>query len=234
VPGDRADHVFTRALNGSAATQLTREDYNDETPSYSPDGAQVVFTRNLQYNWGGLASSWGTDGTIYIMQADGSQLHAVTPANMHATGPAFAPDGKSAVFWAVTRGPGFPRDLYRRRTDGTQAAQKLTANGQSREVAVSPDGKYIVCSRGRYSSDHQIYLMMSDGRGSRRLTNIPGGCFKPRFSRDGKCVFFLVESWPNGPGGLLRYSLWQVGVDGKNPKEIAGSSLFEKPSGWSR
>ena len=39
VPGDRADHIFVRPLDGTGARQVTQADANDSSPRVSPDGA---------------------------------------------------------------------------------------------------------------------------------------------------------------------------------------------------
>jgi Tol biopolymer transport system component len=54
-PGDRADHIFLRSLDGQMVKQLTAEDANDASPAFSPAGSLIVFTRDKTYNWGGLA-----------------------------------------------------------------------------------------------------------------------------------------------------------------------------------
>jgi Tol biopolymer transport system component len=59
-PGERADHIYVRMLDGTQAKQLTTEDANDASPEFSPDGSQIVFARDKTYNWGGLAANWGT------------------------------------------------------------------------------------------------------------------------------------------------------------------------------
>ena len=42
-PGDRADHLFLRSLDGKTVKQLTNADANDAEPAFSRDGALVTF-----------------------------------------------------------------------------------------------------------------------------------------------------------------------------------------------
>ena len=63
-PGDRADHIFLRSLDGKTVRQLTAEDANDAAPAFSPDGSLIAFTRDKTYNWGGLASNWDAGGAL--------------------------------------------------------------------------------------------------------------------------------------------------------------------------
>jgi TolB protein len=45
-PGDRADHVFVRSLDGGSVKQLTAGDLNDSSPTFSPDGSLIAFLRD--------------------------------------------------------------------------------------------------------------------------------------------------------------------------------------------
>jgi hypothetical protein len=78
-PGDRADHIFVRALHGGGSTQLTRGDVNDSGPVFSPDGTFIASTRDKVYKWGGLAPNWGTTGVICVVIGwDRTQSNAVS------------------------------------------------------------------------------------------------------------------------------------------------------------
>ncbi len=44
-PGERADHLFLRSVDGQTLKQLTAEDANDESPAFSPDGSLIAFSR---------------------------------------------------------------------------------------------------------------------------------------------------------------------------------------------
>src|SRR5207248_6723878 len=74
TPGDRADHLFLRSLDGGPAVQLTRGESNDCSPSFAPDGSRIVFTRSDDYHWGGLGSNWNTGGQIRFVRPDGTLL----------------------------------------------------------------------------------------------------------------------------------------------------------------
>ena len=104
TPGDRADHLFISASDGTLARQLTSEDHNDAAPTFARDGSRVLFTRNLTYNWGGLASSWGSDEIVCEINLDGSGLRQLTAQQLKAMAIGFSadkaasPDGTMAAF----------------------------------------------------------------------------------------------------------------------------------------
>ena len=116
-PGDRADHIFVRALEGGGATQLTRGDANDSEPALSPDGSYVAFTRDKVYNWGGLAPNWGTTGVICVVKVDGSGFRQITTDGSFATMPRFSRDGKT-IYYSDDEG-----EMYAVNADGLELAQ---------------------------------------------------------------------------------------------------------------
>ena len=55
--------IFAVNPDGSGLEQITQNDFSDNDPAYSPDGAEIVFERNAD---------------LYRMNADGSAETAVT------------------------------------------------------------------------------------------------------------------------------------------------------------
>jgi Tol biopolymer transport system component len=231
-PGDRADHLFLRSLDGQTLKQLTAEDANDGSPSFSPDGSLIVFTRDKTYNWGGLASNWDAGGVLCVIRTDGTGLREIMTGDSIAIDPHFSPDGKSILFWEED-------GLRLVASDGSQSPRRIDGpNG--RQAVYSPDGRSIAFSMGRYAPDHRIFLAAADGTGSRKLAHpgegrlaSPGeGCFRPAFTPDGSRILFFLEDWPDGPTGVPKESLWEAGVEGGKPREIAGYALFDDPLNW--
>jgi Tol biopolymer transport system component len=228
-PGDRADHIFLRWLNGQAVKQLTAEDANDAAPAFSPDGSLIVFSRDKTYNWGGLASNWDGGGVLCVMNADGTGLRQITSDETIAIDPHFSPDGRTIIFWSEV-------GLYTVAADGSRPPSPL-GGLDGRDAVYSPDGRSIAFSMGQYAPDLRIYVAMANGTGIRRLpqpdegrvVSPGGGCFRPAFTPDGNRILFLLESWPDGGFGQPKESLWEMDVDGGHPREIAGYGLFDDP-----
>ena len=233
-PGDRADHVFLRSLDGKTVKQLTDEDANDASPTFSPDGSLIVFTRDKTYNWGGLASNWDAGGVLCVIKADGTGFRQITNDGSIAIDPDFSPDGKTILFW------GWPtHGLNTVASDGSQPVRPL--DGLSgREAVYSPDGRSVALSMGQYSPDHRIFVAATDGTGLRKLAHPGegqlavrgGGCFRPAFTPDGKRILFFLESWPDGLTGAPKAGLWEVEIEGGNPREVATYALFDDPLNW--
>ena len=231
-PGDRANHVFLRSLDGKPVKQLTAEDANDAAPAFSTDGSLIVFTRDKTYNWGGLASNWDAGGVLCVMRPDGTGLHQITRDGSIASDPQFSPDGKRILFWSDD-------GLSTIDVDGSQPPRRLSGLA-GREAVYSPNGRSIAFSEGVYAPDHRLFVARTDGTGPRRLAHPAdvqlappnGGCFRPAFTPDANRILFFLESWPDGGFGHAKESLWEMDVDGGHPREIAGYSLFDDPLHW--
>ncbi len=97
--GDRRTHIFVVPADGSApATQLTDGDFEDESPTWSPDSTQIAFASARDDDWDVRLAQ-----QIWVVGAAGGEPRRLTPdADYHDT-PSWSPDG-SAI--ACTWSPG--------------------------------------------------------------------------------------------------------------------------------
>src|SRR5215204_2433590 len=99
--GDTAttsDDIFVANSDGSNPVNLTAElaragDPNDpsqeEDPSFSPDGKLIVFNSDAQD---------GSSDDVWLMNADGTGKHNLTPFDEEQEDPVFTADGNRIVF----------------------------------------------------------------------------------------------------------------------------------------
>jgi Tol biopolymer transport system component len=213
--------------------RLTAGNFNDTSPTFSPDGSLIAFTRNKIYNWGGLAANWGSDGVLCVMKADGSKLWELTGEEFMAGTPQFSRDGKT-IFCSSADG------MYAVHVDGSKPPRPLE-HLRVKAAVYSPDERLVTFSMGgKYSGEQRIFVANADGTGRKRFPS-PGegqdrsigeGCFSPAFTPDCKRIIFFLERWPEGPTGLPKKSLWEVEIEGTNPREIASYGLFDDPLNW--
>jgi len=243
--GATSSFIYVRSLDGEQSRQLTNTDgISDAGPSFSPDGARIVFTRahlHPPYSMGG----WTWDHwDVYVVNADGSGLRRITQQNHYgASSPKFLRDGKTIVYSADTRRN--PDDttlaIFEVDAAGERPPKILTKDDRKTtnigalgtDASVSPNGDTIAFVSDRIEPFHyDVFTMRRDGSNPRPLgvTSVTWHSSAPRFLPGGKGVIFLAENV--GPGGSRIASLWQVDTDGTNLHELADDSLFTNPKGW--
>ena len=227
VPGDRADHIFTRGVDGGPVEQLTRADANDSSPRFSPDGSMIVFARCKTYNWGGLAANWAPGGVICLIRSDGTNERQLTADDSLAFDPRFSADGKSVIF-STQNAPG--NGLASVPIDGSAPPRPIPGPFGA---VLSPDAKLLAYCKGQYSPDYKVYVANADGTAERLLTVNVGGCWRtPVFSNKGTRLFFLREEWPDGSTGTPKFSVWEAAIDGTATRQVTDCQLFDDPLAW--
>lgn len=93
-------------------------------PRFSPDGERIAFHAGAQ-----------GERNIYVMNADGSEIVAITDTNSDDRDPAWGPEGKRLVF-ASNRGGSY--DLYRVDASGGAPVKIVEHEGDVVEPSVSP------------------------------------------------------------------------------------------------
>jgi Tol biopolymer transport system component len=81
--------IYTVHPNGKGLTRLTHSPGNDAHPAWSPDGEWIVFASNrtgFKDETGGMS-----DGEIFVMRADGSDLRQLTENTFEDGTPAWRP-----------------------------------------------------------------------------------------------------------------------------------------------
>jgi Tol biopolymer transport system component len=87
--------IYVINPDGSGREQLTRNNYEERAPSWSPDGTQIVFCARI-----------GDNGTfeICVMNADGSDFQRLTNNFVPDLTPSWSPDGTQIAFHRFVAG----------------------------------------------------------------------------------------------------------------------------------
>jgi Tol biopolymer transport system component len=151
---------------------------DERYPSYSPDGARIVFRGDLD-----LAEPSG-DEELYVMDADGTNVRQLTDNGDFDSAPAWSPDGTQIAFEKAAAGtfvPGVPaepgkeaeeKDIYVMDADGTNVRRLTDSPGLDEGPVWSPDGTKIAFSSDR-DGQQELYVMNADGSDPRRVTDNP-------------------------------------------------------------
>jgi TolB protein len=210
-----SDNEQTRAAlfvinpDGTNETQITFPGVGvvDALGTWSPDGTKLAFVRSTP-----CGEDCGRD-ELYVVDADGSNLHLVPTPQPSVESPAWSPDGRAIAF-ALSTGQdvnGRPGDvsIWEINADGSGVRQITHPIGfqQSEDSGVqfSPDGSRLVIERhlaacgwctGVFTVD------ATDGSDAARVSPRGlDGYDHPDWSPDGRWILFRNDP---GPGGAAK------------------------------
>lgn len=155
--------LYVASLDGSTIRQLTNlRGVIHSSPRWNPrTGRQIAFISNLS----------GTP-QIYIVDADGANLHRVLDRGGFADSPAWSPDGRLLAF--AWRPPGASRfDIFLMDVATGQIVQLTDGPGSNESPSWAPNGRHIAFQSNR-TGRFEIYLMHIDGTGVRQVTHMGG------------------------------------------------------------
>jgi serine/threonine protein kinase len=176
---------LVNVVDGSDLRPITNVPEGACQPSWSPDGARLVFTSPCPFNTDSYR-----DSSLYIINADGTEL---TPLNTAPGGdfdPAWSPDGKRIAFTSLRDGR---KEIYVLDIE-TSNLTRLTASEtdeESSQPAWSPFGNQIVFVKKRVGA-LQIWTMTDTGQNQEQVVRSGQTYwdFSPAWSRDGQYILF--------------------------------------------
>ena len=221
-------------------TQLTSEFVRAGEGYFSPDAKSIIFQAEDK-------ESGNPFYQIYTMDLANKKSVRVSPGIGKTTCSYLSPDGKKILFASSHLDPkskeyygeeyklrdeekkaGKRRtykwdfdpamEIFEANPDGSGMKRLTDSPGYDAEASYSPDGKSIVfCSNRSGAENLELYIMDSDGKNVRQLTNAPG-CYNggPFFSPDGKRIIFRTDRKKKDT-----LQIHVIDVDGKNDRTLA-------------
>jgi TolB protein len=197
VHGDRIFNfdIYVMNAHGSAQRRLTRHIGVDRDPSWSPDGARIVYE-----------SDWPTEEMfLRTMKANGRGDRGLgVRTGTAGRDPAWSPDGRKIVFAYTDDFTTY--EIHVVNADGTRE-RRLTRDGYDLSPTWSPDGRWIAFARSRHFGNTNIYVMKADGTRQRQLTQTPPSDHDPAWSPDGQQIAF----WS---GNDVKADIYVINADG--------------------
>jgi TolB protein len=160
--------LWVMNADGSGLRQLTPEGFD---PAWSPDGKTIAYEVDKSTPNNDILN-------IYVIPAAGGEPTNLTPGATYAVGPDWSPGGRRIVFQLHT-------DLAVMKADGSNQ-HRITHDGGNvgdGAPAWSPDGRWIVYSRGKSADDTaDLYVIHPDGNDRHRVTR-RGNAGAPNWQR---------------------------------------------------
>lgn len=163
----------------------------------SPDGRTVAFT-----------TSSGGDESLFVANADGTDLRRLTHDSGKTRGVQWSPDGRTLYFYSNRDGAyhiwsiGADGSGISRVTDDTDLRRH--GSGNIYLFDISPDGRTLLAATDRSRFVAMVHL---DRPRTRRLEKLPFILEEARFSPDGKDIAGYLNDPVTGPGGVVVHSL---------------------------
>jgi Tol biopolymer transport system component len=177
--------IWVMNADGSDQTQLTDDaDRVSQTPSWSPGGTRIVFSR----------CSFPFDAqrcSIDVMNADGTGLTKLLGGDWVSLSPEFSPDGGTIAF-SSNRG-GYVSNVWVMNSDGTGLKRLTEPKLQAWAPDWSPDGSHILFTSDWELPFSSVFVMRADGTDVQELTHLTDGrqAAFARFSPDGKKIVLV-------------------------------------------
>jgi TolB protein len=190
---DDNSRIWIMNADGTNKHQLADDvsGFRDYTPKFTPDAAQIVFTR-CQPDDGVCA--------IWKMRADGTHKHALTP---YVHGPqneaidfnlSISPDGKRIAFTRFAA-DGFAARVFVMGADGSHPHPVTPPRLEAGAPDWSPSGHRIVFNSNQPRNGASLFTMKPDGSDLHRLTpdRFPHNDALPSYSPTGNYIAFVSD-----------------------------------------
>ncbi len=169
------------------------------TPSWSPDGKQLVYSRMKVYRHRYIY------GDIYVYDVQKKHEKCLTK-EARAYNPVFTPDGKSIVFGQQQWGEKSPRlAIFNIETQEIKILREFNESELLDSIAVSPDGKEIAFTLWKTGGFQDLYTMSIEGGEPTALTQDKFGDYDPSYTSDGSYILF--SSNRSGIDNLYAYKI---------------------------
>lgn len=177
---------------------------------------------------------------IYIAKPDGSNLRKMTDTDGYDAEATVSPVGDKIVFTSTREGD---PEIYTMNLDGSNQTRLTYQKGYDGGPYFSLDGTKIVFRASRPKTEKEledyndlvknglvrptaleIYVMDSDGKNMKQVTNFGAASFAPFFFPDAKRIIFASNMDNNNP---RNFDLYIINVDGSGLEKITYCDSFD-------
>ncbi|MGD0095607.1 MAG: Tol-Pal system beta propeller repeat protein TolB [Terracidiphilus sp.] len=190
---------------------------SNQSPAWSGDGTKIAFS-----------SSRSGDSEIWVVDANGGNLHSVTSLRGPNVSPTWNPRTNAQIAWTGGR-TGEPQ-IYTMDQDGANI-QRMTDSGYAVSPSWSPNGQFLTFSWNRKygpgdPGGQDIYVMDIASKRWLQVTHESGSNDFPSWAPDGRHIVFERSMGPHN------HQIWSMLADGTQQRQLTQSGQNFMPN-WS-
>jgi hypothetical protein len=157
--GDR--EIYIMETDGTSRFRLTNNQFNDHSPTLSPDGSQIAFV-----------SDRTGSAEIFVMDANGTNVVQLTFNNSGDYAPSWAPDGFQIAFVSDRDNGWEQSQIYLMNSDGSQQ-QRITHNEHNNSYPRwSANGQTIIFSQELNFQEYQTAFVDLNDNGVEQVLDL--------------------------------------------------------------
>ena len=173
--------LYTYDIASDTLRKLTNDAYDDRDPAWSPDGTRLAFSSDR------TALGENDIYNLFTLELESGQIDYVTYGPQKDLSPSWSPDGEHLVFISA-----------RREADGKYSGQNLWVAdlrrkpGEPAEVALADAAVASDTETPELAVTTEASVAPPE-RKEYQLTDFPAAAFDPKWTRDGRLLFWSLE-----------------------------------------
>jgi len=217
--------IYLMNADGTGLQLVTSMENGACQPSWSPDGAKLVFISPCRAR-GEFFENTYNDSSLYMINADGTDQKTLTTVPGSDYDPAWSPDGTRIAFTSVRDGR---KEIYVLAVD-SGAVTRLTTNStgdiENSQPAWSPFSNQIAYTVKRFGA-YQVWVMSDTGQSNVQIVRSGQQLwdYLPVWGPDGETILFNQRNL--GPGRPWLMSIRYEDRDKKEPVKLDFPSPIE-------
>lgn len=241
------DQIFTMNIDGTDRKLVSTGNGRTTCAYYYPDETKIIYASTHQSDEKcppppdrSKGYVWKLYETFDIFLKDGEELKQLTDAPGYDAEATVSPNGDKIVFTSLRNGD---PEIYTMNLDGSEQTRLTFETGYDGGPFFSPDGSKIVFRASRPKTEEQmtdykdlvdngyvrpsaleIFVMDSDGKNMKQITNLGKASFAPFFHPNGKKIVFSSNYEGDNPRD---FNLFMINLDGTGLERITYNPTFD-------